>query len=183
MSKLIVRLLLSIFLIPLALIVFIVLAVSAENHFRGIRSLGVLVAGCVTWAVVALYWIMLWRDSVRWDRKRQQETIMVAVAAGVISVFLAILLDQVDRGLGDFIGCVTAPLLWLVGCVLVWKERPTERIQRLQSGGTKVLVCPSCGYNLTGLREVRCPECGLQMTLDELVAAQPRHTDRELDSE
>jgi 4-amino-4-deoxy-L-arabinose transferase-like glycosyltransferase len=179
-SKLIVRLLLSIFLIPLAMIVFIVIAVSTEHNFRGSPSPGLLIAGCITWALVALYWIMLWRDTVRWDRKRQLETVLIAIAAGVVAIFLAIMLDQVERQFGDFIASVTAPMLWLVGSVIVWRERPAERIERLQSAGTKVLVCPSCGYNLTGLREVRCPECGMQMTIDQLVAAQPRESSEEL---
>lgn len=29
--------------------------------------------------------------------------------------------------------------------------------------------CPSCGYNLRGLREARCPECGSSFTIEQLV--------------
>src|SRR5829696_3439901 len=35
------------------------------------------------------------------------------------------------------------------------------------------IVCPKCGYSLTGLAEARCPECGSQYTLGELLASQP----------
>ena len=37
--------------------------------------------------------------------------------------------------------------------------------------GIDAIACPTCGYNLTGLREARCPECGSQFTLDQLYAA------------
>jgi predicted RNA-binding Zn-ribbon protein involved in translation (DUF1610 family) len=179
-SKLIVRLLLSIFLIPLALIVFLVVAVFSEHNRQGSSIFYMVFAGGVTWAFVALYWIMLWRDMVRWDRTRVAGTILVAVAAGVLSLFIAVILNHIEREFGDFVACVAAPLLWLVGSVILWRERPRERIDRLRSAGTKVLVCPACGYNLTGLKEVRCPECGMQMTIDQLVAAQPRESSVEL---
>jgi hypothetical protein len=39
------------------------------------------------------------------------------------------------------------------------------------------VVCPLCGYNLTGLRQAACPECGDTFTLDQLAAAQPRAVD------
>ncbi|MDB5303490.1 MAG: hypothetical protein JWM97_1039, partial [Phycisphaerales bacterium] len=42
------------------------------------------------------------------------------------------------------------------------------------------VVCPTCGYNLTGLTATRCPECGSQFTLDELMAAQPGREGEEL---
>jgi DNA-directed RNA polymerase subunit RPC12/RpoP len=30
------------------------------------------------------------------------------------------------------------------------------------------IACPSCGYNLRGLKEAKCPECGAEFTLDQL---------------
>ena len=32
--------------------------------------------------------------------------------------------------------------------------------------------CPSCGYSLIGLRNLRCPECGTEFTIDELIRSQ-----------
>jgi hypothetical protein len=39
--------------------------------------------------------------------------------------------------------------------------------------GRDAVVCPNCGYNLTGLSGTRCPECGKQYTINELLAEQP----------
>ena len=39
------------------------------------------------------------------------------------------------------------------------------------------ILCPVCGYNLTGLREARCPECGGTFTLDQLAASQPQRNE------
>lgn len=41
--------------------------------------------------------------------------------------------------------------------------------------------CPSCGYSLIGLRELRCPECGVEFVLDELIRAQDYDLAREHD--
>lgn len=32
--------------------------------------------------------------------------------------------------------------------------------------------CPTCGYSLIGLRDLRCPECGDRFTIDELIRRQ-----------
>ena len=42
------------------------------------------------------------------------------------------------------------------------------------SAGARIVTaedvpCPSCGYNLRGLREARCPECGSSFTIEQLV--------------
>ena len=58
---------------------------------------------------------------------------------------------------------------------------PAERAERLRSSGRANIVCPTCGYNLTGLTNARCPECGGQFTLDELLAAQPARADAEVE--
>jgi len=183
LSNLIVRLLLSILLIPLAAIVFIVAAVAMDRHVRGYSMLPFVLAGVVTWAFVAAYWTALWRSAIRWDSRRSNQTLLVTAAAALLSVAIGAVLNQMEREMGDVIGALSAPLLWLVGTVIAWRERPDERMERLRSAGSQVLVCPACGYNLTGLKEARCPECGLQMTLDQLVAAQPKQPDRELDDE
>ena len=36
------------------------------------------------------------------------------------------------------------------------------------------MVCPACGYNMTGLRATTCPECGASYTINELAALQPQ---------
>jgi hypothetical protein len=165
------------------MIVFLIAGVATDRQVRGHSTLPFVVAGVVTWAFVAVYWTALWRSAVRWDVRRSNQTLFVTVAAALLSLAAGAVLNQLERQTGDIIGALSAPLLWLIGTVLVWRERPDERMERLRSAGLQVLVCPACGYNLTGLKEARCPECGLQMTLDQLVAAQPKHAGKELNDE
>ena len=62
----------------------------------------------------------------------------------------------------------------LLATVLIWRETPHERVERLSQLGTAGVCCPICGYNLTGLSTAQCPECGAKFTLDQLMATQPR---------
>jgi hypothetical protein len=66
------------------------------------------------------------------------------------------------------------PIIWVLATVLIWRETRAERVERMGGLiGADAIVCPICGYNLSGLREARCPECGATYTLDSLIAAQP----------
>jgi len=181
MSNLLVRLLLAILLIPLAGLLYTVVEVLTETG-RWSSGVPFIISGIVMWCLAAPYWILLWRGSVQWTMKRRLLTLLAAVGSSLVGIVIAIAINQFTRGdqFGVFAGSVAAPLLWLVATLFVWRESSDERIQRLRAAGTKVLVCPACGYNLTGLKEARCPECGLQMTLDQLVAAQPRESSAEL---
>ena len=67
----------------------------------------------------------------------------------------------------------TSPMR-VTATVLIWREKPHERIERLALTGREAVCCPVCGYNLTGLTEARCPECGARFTLDQLIATQPQ---------
>ncbi|MGH7132859.1 MAG: hypothetical protein ACREJO_13035 [Phycisphaerales bacterium] len=46
--------------------------------------------------------------------------------------------------------------------------------ERLDTGGA---ACPSCGYNLTQLTDIRCPECGYVLAV-ELLESAPAVTER-----
>ena len=72
---------------------------------------------------------------------------------------------------GIVIGGMAWAATWLASTALIWRETAAERRQRLARLGVEAIACPTCGYNLTGLREARCPECGSQFTLDQLYAA------------
>ena len=71
--------------------------------------------------------------------------------------------------------CITSPLfafaLWLAGTAWLWRNRhPHALVDPLSGIGVEdVARCPTCGYNLRGLREVRCPECGWASTVDDIV--------------
>jgi hypothetical protein len=181
MSRLIARILLSIFVFPLGGLLYTVAFVVMDQAMRGagyyypMRSLiDFMVAGVVTWVAVGVYWVLLWRKSVRWTSERVRGTWGAVGGAVVAGVLAGSAVSGIDAGFGGFVGGVAAILIWLFATVLIWRESPAERVERLASGGSvPTLVCPTCGYNLTGLREPRCPECGAQYTLDQLLTAQP----------
>ena len=74
----------------------------------------------------------------------------------------------VEQGL---LGLVSSLGLFLT--VFAWRETLLERTERVRRRSANTLVCPTCGYNLTSLREPTCPECGTVWALDELYGLQP----------
>ena len=182
MSRLIAQIMLSILLFPLAglfyLLVFIVIMESQRGsiYYRTREQWAFLMSGVLTWAFIACYWIALWRKSVQWDARRRGRTALSAVAAAVAATLLGAAAGAVtdEGGFGVFMGPAAAPLLWQVGTILIWRETDAERAARLaERGMAGGLVCPTCGYNLNGLKGTRCPECGSEFTLDALIASQP----------
>jgi hypothetical protein len=186
MSQLIARILLSIFVFPLAAILYTVIVVIAMDQLRGNyrfdRDLyAFLTAGICTCAFIGGYWLLLWHKSVNWIQGRAMGTFGAAVASAIVATVVGVMVSGVDRGFGVFVGTVIAPLLWLVATVFIWRESAQERAARLSHAGKDSIVCPTCGYNLTGLKESRCPECGTQFTLDQLLASQPSRTQGEIE--
>jgi DNA-directed RNA polymerase subunit RPC12/RpoP len=185
MSRLVSRILLSIFMFPLAGIFYILQMVIGISLLE--RGMGngrdpetIMFAACggSTWIFVAAYWCLLWKSSVNWNGPRLARTwfaaagaLVVAGAAGLIAG--SIMSGGDGAGFGTFIAGVLAIMLWLIATVFIWRETAAERAQRISASSTSAIACPTCGYNLTGLSESRCPECGSKFTLNELLAAQP----------
>jgi uncharacterized paraquat-inducible protein A len=188
MSRLVAKILLALFMLPLAVILYwttvMVVGLNLRSSFVG-RSEEIVLfdcAGFVTWVFVAIYWFLLWRKSLRWSRSRQYKTFGLTAGLLVFVVLIEISMSGYFNSLlsvASFFGSVLAPLLWLIGTVILWQETPAERRERLTSPNS--VSCPVCGYNLTGLTESRCPECGTKFTLDELLASQSAQAIRELD--
>jgi hypothetical protein len=123
---------------------------------------------------VGAYWVLLWRKSIVWTGERRGWTYGALLGALVAATAIGLAMGAiVGSGFGWFMASITAPILWLVATVLIWRESSAERAARLANSGRDAVVCPTCGYNLTGLREARCPECGTQFTIDQLLAEQP----------
>lgn len=191
MSRLISRILLTVFMLPLAGIVYTAVFVvstrvmSAGYYYPSRDVKAFLGSGVVAWVFVAGYWVALWGRGVRWDVRRVNATWgSVVVCAGVAAV-IAVLLHQATNlaSFAAFIGSSLAPMLWLVATVFVWRESKEERAARVRDTSEDALVCPVCGYNLTGLSEARCPECGAKFTLSELIARQPARETAAAESE
>ena len=187
MSRLIASILLSVLLFPLAAVLYlIVFFVCIEGlRFRGSDEfIGMIVAGVITSAFIAWYWITAWRKTVKWTPLRIARTGYAAAGSVVVGVVLGALTDQLDHGFGYFIGTVVPPLLWVAATVLVWRETDAERAARLRAqgrGDRPAIPCPTCGYDMTGLKSTRCPECGSEFTVDELLAALPGRAAVELE--
>ncbi len=157
MSNLIVRLLLSILMIPLAIILYVVVVVSTDRHFG---SGSAIVAASATWIFIAIYWISLWREAVQWDSWRTSATLVAAVLSALTALIAGVVLNNVERDLGTVIGSLTAPLLWLVSTLLIWRETSTERVERLRCRlegagmpGMRVQPYRIAGSALSGMRD------------------------------
>ena len=201
MSRLIATILLAILMFPLASVFYVVVFVSHEQLWRWsslsygwsgrpfssyeLRMItGFGGAGLLTWAFIAVYWWALWRKRVPWTPRRRVGAVLAAGAAAVLGALAGAAAGTViNEQFGAFVGSVTAPLLWVFGTVLAWRESPAEHAERIASlGGAGALTCPTCGYNLTGLRGTRCPECGNEFTLDQILASQPSRATVELEA-
>lgn len=177
MTNLLARILLSIFMLPLAVICWVVTFVTlASSQIR--EENAVMVAAVTTALFVVGYWILLWRKSVLWSPGRVLRTVLGSVGCVAAGVFAGVGLLAVTRmreqELGVFFGTVFATVVWLPLMVLLWKETAAERADRIRKSAGDVVFCPRCGYNMTGLYEPRCPECGARFTLNQLYAGQQR---------
>jgi hypothetical protein len=175
MSRLIARILLALSIWPLASLVYLVLFFVIEDgrRYPTEKTTVFLWSGVFTWVFMAGYWLLLWWGSVRWTGERSSLTVFAALGAAMAGTVLGAMAgSMVHRNFGYFIGSMAAPILWLVTTIFIWRESAAERSARVSAIRRDSIVCPTCGYNLTGLKESRCPECGTQFTLDELLAAQ-----------
>jgi hypothetical protein len=183
MSSLLARIMLAIFMLPLGALVYMFVMFwiwemrTTLGYYDFERAF--VFGGVAAWAFVAVYWYLLWRRSIVWNTRRRVGTSVAAACAGAIGVIVGLACYPINERVGCFMGSVAAPSLWLVGTVFVWRESAAERAARLK--GSDALVCPTCGYNLTGLSEPRCPECGSRFTLDELLRAQPGRAGAEIE--
>jgi hypothetical protein len=179
MSTLLSRIMLAIFLLPTASILYTLVLISCEEEMRrGIwpysNRTAWLVAALATWIYVGVYWILLWRRAVNWTRSRKRWTLLAAGGAAIVGGIIGILMGRYDDDLSFFAFSSVTPLVWLPLTVLIWRETVEERAARFTGFGT-ALVCPTCGYNLKGLTSTRCPECGTLFTLDDLLDRQRGH--------
>jgi hypothetical protein len=186
MSRLIAVLLLSMLMLPLAALVYTLVAVAyAENAEWTPRreETAMIFGGAAAWAFIACYWFALWGRSVRWNVMRATWTVAGCIVSLVAGVIVGALFGLADDELGYFFGSATSPVFWLVATIFIWRETPAERAARAaHASGAAGVVCPTCGYNLTGLKITRCPECSSEFTLDQLFSGQPGKEQTEVEA-
>ena len=185
MTATIARLILAMLILPVTGAVFLLMfvAVLARSSGRGPPSaLGVALLWMVLYAFVATYWILLWRSTVQWTRGRVRNTTLAGLLAvasgGAFAGLLATVSREIPYGIALLLGGGGVPIVWVLATVFLWRETPAERLARMSNLlGHPTVLCPFCGYNLSGLREARCPECGGSFTLEELAASQPQRNE------
>jgi hypothetical protein len=185
MSRLIARILLTVLIFPAATLFYFVSFILIERWVLRDDEAAIVWATVLTCMFMAGYWLMLWFRSVAWTRARVGRTLWsvggAVFAGGVIGVLLSHSIEYTNV-IGTCLGALCAVVIWIIATIFVWRETEAERAARLARAGADVLVCPACGYNLTGLRESRCPECGASFTLNELLAAQPSRAPAEIET-
>ena len=182
MSQLISRILLTAALFPSAALVLIVLFVLMEPQMRDEEA--IILSTLFACAYMIAYWLILWRRSVVWTAERGVRTAFASGIAVVVALGVGLAISAVVRyadGLPTVLASLCGTVFWIIATIVVWRETATERAERLSRASADALVCPSCGYNLTGLREARCPECGASFTISELLAAQPSRAQHEVE--
>ena len=183
MSQLMARIMLAVFMLPVSMLFYIfAFAVLYNSVMNRRETASLLVTGLATAAFVGVYWVLLWRRSVRWTRPRVLGSIGIAFGAVAVGAAAAWGMNIVEDDLVEFIFGPVITFAWLLGTVFVWRETKRERASRLESNSGTSVVCPACGYNLTGLRGTTCPECGASYTVDELLVSQPGREDVEIDT-
>lgn len=182
MSATIARLILAMLILPATGAVFVLtfLAVIAWTRGGPPSAWAVGLVWAVVYSFVATYWVLLWRSTVKWTPARVRHTVLaglLAMAGGgaIAAAALALSRGQMPYGLSMLLGGGTVPIVWVLATVLLWRETAAERLARMSKlVSNPSVLCPVCGYNLSGLREARCPECGGSFTLDQLAASQPQ---------
>ena len=133
------------------------------------------IAGFLCWFFVKLAWFLAWRDQVVRSKQRRLHSVAVTLATLGIGPLLWISLLKVwdvDSEFATILSSCIAPLLGLIGTVIVYTDTPNDRAMRALALKAATVRCPACRYNLAGLTSTRCPECGKEYTLDALLAAQ-----------
>ncbi|RMD60813.1 MAG: hypothetical protein D6824_08860 [Planctomycetota bacterium] len=185
MTRLICRLVLAMLLLPTAGAVFLLLMAPVMVQPPGTSRLWwMLLAWLGVYTYITAYWTLLWNGFVRWTRLR----LWAAAAAWPVGLALGAAFglgfQRLTAGApleaAVLVGGGVPPIVWTLATVLLWRETPRERAARLAALGGGSVLCPLCGYNLTGLHEARCPECGASFTLERLFAAQPGRDERTL---
>lgn len=175
------RLTIGVALIPLLVGVFWITYFTLEHmDVPGVSDYTVRVCMCYevcTMGAIAV-WVILWRPVVEWNRRRRLATL--ALGAMFLASPLAIVWAEhpVFATLGPTwtVFCGAAPLfgwaLWLAGTAWAWRSGRSRVLPEFAAGAPleALAVCPTCGYSLRGLREVRCPECGWASTVEDIVA-------------
>ncbi len=99
MSHLLSRIMLALFMLPLATVLYMILIVSLmEFGFSNANDeFAFLFTNLITAMFVVLYWSFLWKKSVQWTNRRIGFSIAAGAASIVAGVTLGLLVSFVDE--------------------------------------------------------------------------------------
>ena len=174
MTRTMTRLVLAVLLLPCTGAVFVITVVLILRGSGPPDMSQLLLLWAVVYSFIGTYWVLLWRGVVRWTTRRLVLTAGATAVSLLIGAAVGVGVMAMNRALPQqpalMAGGGIVPIVWVLATVLLWRETPDERMERLSRVAAAPVCCPICGYNLSGLREARCPECGGRFTLDQLVA-------------
>ena len=169
------RLILSMASVLLAAALYTPMYLIVEDQLFSNDTTALWLTNLVCGGIFVLTWILIWRSEVSWTPLRRSLTAACMLMAAVPAVFVVVAFLVFEPG-ADEVAAIFGFMIWApcwMGCTaIVWRETRAEREKRMTMQRLGALVCPTCGYNLMGLREARCPECGSHFTLDQLYAYQ-----------
>ena len=174
MAPTITRLVLSLALIvaaPVFYTVIFIVWLEATSHRND--EIALMISNVVVGLSFAVGWTVIWLGEVRWGALRITLTGAVVFGSCILAAVIGFVIATMVREeeLGILFGGMLWVVFWLFGTALVWMELPAERRRRLASVGAAEVACPTCGYNLKGLKTTGCPECGSSFTIDQLFAS------------
>lgn len=177
MTRLIARLILAMLILPLSGALFVLLMAVITSQGGPPEVYPLAIVWVIVYVFIAVYWVLLWCNLVCWTRDRTRRTIVSGLLALLLGYLIAVVVRFAFGGpvfVSALFGGGLPPIAWVLATVLIWRETAEERMARITAAGTDTVLCPNCGYNMTGLREARCPECGSVFTIDQLVSGQPQ---------
>jgi hypothetical protein len=133
----------------------------------------------VMWAavsVLALAWfatlLWIWRGFSR--RVQVLRATLLTAAVVWVAGTAGVLVDYLLRNGEEYL-IASIMLLAAAAVVLIWTPVGMHFMRGrsvVRGDGVVDVTCPTCGYLLVGLSELRCPECGTKFTIDSLIKAQ-----------
>src|SRR3954469_8292454 len=127
MSRLLARIMLAIFMLPSAgMVMTIAYVVTVQSRGSwwpgGYRQGAWLASGISTWLFVAVYWILLWKKSVRWTSERKGVTLLSGIVAAILGAIAGLSTSFVDTAFGIFVFIWVTILAWLPLTVFIWRD-------------------------------------------------------------
>ncbi len=162
MTAMAARLLLSLAAVLLTAALYVpVFYIAVEGFGLSFDMMAIWVTNLVCGGFLMASWVLVWRSQVLWTPVRIFLTAVSWIVAGVPAALLALAIMIVESGMSEFALILAATVwapCWMGIVAMIWRETKAERRQRQDMAA---VVCPACGYRLTGLSQPS-PSCAVE---------------------